>query len=128
MVRHVAMMTRCTGLTEPLNYAILRRASAHALQNGFETRWMDAEPYETYAVASVLLPKALRRACRHYPPGCAKRGRYRSPGRRVRGRAARSASPTCAPASGSGWRATTYSSSARCSICSTGAWPQCARR
>jgi squalene synthase HpnC len=54
------MITRCTRLTEPLNYVALRRTFAPALQNGFEARWMDVDQYENFPVASVLLPKALR--------------------------------------------------------------------
>jgi squalene synthase HpnC len=54
------MITRCAGLAEPLNYVVLRRTFAAALQNGFEARRMDVDQYENFPVASVLLPKALR--------------------------------------------------------------------
>ena len=54
------MITHCTGLAEPLNYVVLRRTFAAALQKSFEARWMDVDLYENFPVASVLLPKALR--------------------------------------------------------------------
>lgn len=57
---YVAIIARCTGLTEPLNYSVPAARISAALQNGFEARWMDVDQHENFPVPSVLLPKALR--------------------------------------------------------------------
>jgi hypothetical protein len=67
------MITRCTGLAEPLNYVVLRCTFATALQKGFKARWMGvgserrAAPVHPLlfgklagAIAQYKLPLALR--------------------------------------------------------------------